>query len=125
MGYGRRHDARGLFSGSTTAFIALTVTAVLMVGLANGVAAKLTRAGRQPQGDYVAGPVRRPRFPRTGGQRLVMHGLLWVVLWMAIGGALTVALIPLYPDWLLERVAQLQTWVAKREIDALVLRLYR
>ena len=37
--------------------------------------------------------------------------LLWVVLWMAIGGTLALALGPLYPEELMERVAQLQKWV--------------
>ena len=58
----------------------------------------------------------RPRMKRRS--RGFGSTLFWVVLWMAIGGTLALALGPLYPEELMERVAQLQKWVLEVEAKA-------
>ena len=56
-----------------------------------------------------------PRVPqiRSGRRRsdqLVMHGGLWVVMWMTIGAVLGITFLPLFPEFMVEWVDQGQDW---------------
>ena len=51
------------------------------------------------------------RKRRNDGQnQLVMHGVLWVIFWMAVGAAISLTLYPMFPEISKEWVQTWQSW---------------
>ena len=93
---------------STAAIIAMAFVGVFVIGLGYGVSYQIARG--QWQVPTLAPGSIFPSSRRSAGNRFVMHGFLWVILWMAVGGALSLAFLPLFPDVLVEWVDQGQKW---------------
>ena len=45
-----------------------------------------------------------------GQNQLVMHGVLWVIFWMAVGAVIALALYPMFPETTKEWVQAWQSW---------------
>ena len=45
-----------------------------------------------------------------GQNQFVMHGVLWVIFWMAVGAAISLTLYPMFPETTKEWVQTWQSW---------------
>ncbi len=97
-----------LSDGSDLEIWAYIILGIFTIGAGQGVAHQMAR-GQWKVPKFAPGSA-LPTFRRPMGQRLVMHGFLWVVLWMAVGAALGLGLLPLFPDVMVEWVEQGQEW---------------
>lgn len=85
------------------------ILGIFLIGLGQGVAHQMAQGQWRVPGVPSVSSIGSPSYRRPG-QRLVMHGFLWVILWMAVGAALSLSLLPLFPDLMVEWVDQGQKW---------------
>jgi len=102
--------------------IPLFLTGLFVIGLGQGLAYQLANSAglKRPSGSPRRTKSKRsskntvfsiPGMRRNYGQnRLVMHGLLWVIFWMAIGAVISLSLYPMFPEILSNWVHTWQGW---------------